>query len=37
VTGEQGYILCPTASPHTPVLSELTVRNYLAMIKAGVE
>jgi len=37
VTGDQGYILCPTASPHTPVLSELTVRNYLAMIRAGVE
>lgn len=37
VTGDQGYILCATASPHTPVLSELTVRNYLAMIEAGLE
>lgn len=35
VTGGQGYSLCPTASPHTPVLSDLTVRNYLAVIEAG--
>jgi hypothetical protein len=31
----QGYIICPTASPHTTVLTELTVRNYLAMIEAA--
>jgi hypothetical protein len=36
VTGGQGYILCPTASPHTTVLTDLTVRNYLAMIEAAV-
>ena len=36
VTGGQGYIICPTASPHTTVLNELTVRNYLAMIEAAV-
>lgn len=35
VTGGQGYILCPTASPHTPVLNDLTVRNYLAVIEAA--
>jgi hypothetical protein len=33
VTGGQGYIVCPTASPHTTVLNELTVRNYLALIE----
>jgi uroporphyrinogen decarboxylase len=31
-----GFILCPTASPHTPGLSDLTVRNYLAMIDTAV-
>jgi hypothetical protein len=31
-----GFILCPSASPHTPTLSDLTVRNYLAMIETGV-
>ena len=31
-----GFILCPSASPHTPTLSHLTVRNYLAMIETGV-
>jgi len=36
VTGGQGYIVCPTASPHTAVLTELTVRNYLAMIEVVV-
>jgi hypothetical protein len=36
VTGGRGYILCPTASPHTAVLTDLTVRNYLAMIAAAV-
>ncbi|MEN6645000.1 MAG: uroporphyrinogen decarboxylase family protein [Armatimonadia bacterium] len=35
ITGNRGYILCPTASPHTPTLSDLTVRNYLAMIKTA--
>lgn len=34
VTGGRGYIVCPTASPHTAVLTDLTVRNYLAMIEA---
>lgn len=32
-----GFILCPSASPHTPRLAELTVANYLAMIETGVE
>jgi hypothetical protein len=31
-----GFILCPSASPHTRTLSDLTVRNYLAMIETGV-
>jgi len=31
--GRRGYIVCPTASPHTTVLSEHAVRNYLAMIQ----
>ncbi|UCC67226.1 MAG: hypothetical protein JSV79_08785 [Armatimonadota bacterium] len=31
-----GFILCPSASPHTPRLSHLTGRNYLAMVKTGV-
>ena len=33
--GPTGFILCPTASPHTEVLSDLTVRNYLAMIETA--
>lgn len=37
VTGGQGYSLCPTASPHTPVLEDLTVRNYLAVIEAALD
>ena len=32
-----GFILCPTASPHTRELSALTVNNYLAMIETAVE
>jgi len=32
-----GFILCPTASPHTPTLTHLTVANYLAMIEIGVK
>ena len=32
-----GFILCPTASPHTEVLTDLTVRNYVAMVETGVE
>lgn len=31
-----GFILCPSASPHTPTLSPVTVRNYLTMIETGV-
>lgn len=31
-----GFILCPSASPHTPTLSPTTVRNYLTMIETGV-
>jgi hypothetical protein len=34
--GPSGFILCPTASPHTEVLTDLTVRNYLAMIETAV-
>ncbi len=30
-----GFILCPSASPHTPTLSHLTVDNYLTMIEVG--
>ncbi len=37
ITACRGYILSPTASPHTPVLEPLTVRNYLAMIKTAAE
>jgi hypothetical protein len=37
ITGDQGYILCPTASPHTTVLTDQTIRNYLALIKAARE
>lgn len=32
-----GFVLCPTASPFTPVLPEKALRNYLAMIEAGLE
>ncbi len=32
-----GFILCPSASPHTPTLSDLTVNNYLAMIETAVK
>ena len=32
-----GFILCPTASPHTAELTDLTVANYLAMIETAVE
>jgi len=32
-----GFILCPSASPHTPELSHLTVNNYLAMIETAVK
>jgi uroporphyrinogen-III decarboxylase len=32
-----GFILCPSASPHTPTLTHLTVNNYLAMIETGVK
>jgi uroporphyrinogen-III decarboxylase len=31
-----GFILCPSASPHTPKLTDLTARNYLAMIETAV-
>jgi len=32
-----GFVLCPTASPFTPVLPGKTVRNYLAMIETAEE
>jgi len=32
-----GYILAPTASPHTEVLTDLTVRNYVAMVQTAAE
>ncbi len=32
-----GFILCPTASPHTEELTALTVKNYLAMIETALE
>jgi hypothetical protein len=35
--GPNGFILCPTASPHTEVLSDLTVRNYLTMIETALD
>ncbi|MGQ9733201.1 MAG: uroporphyrinogen decarboxylase family protein [Candidatus Zipacnadales bacterium] len=35
--GPTGFILCPTASPYTTRLSDLTVRNYLAMIETAVK
>lgn len=31
-----GFVLCPTASPHTPTLSPLAVQNYLTTIETGV-
>lgn len=31
-----GYVLAPTASPHTDVLTERTVQNYLALIETAV-
>jgi uroporphyrinogen-III decarboxylase len=33
--GPRGFILCPTASAHTEVLSDRTVANYLAMIETA--
>ncbi len=32
-----GFVLCPTASPFTPVLPEKALRNYLAMIETAEE
>jgi uroporphyrinogen-III decarboxylase len=32
-----GFILCPTASPHTAELTPQTVKNYLAMIETAVQ
>lgn len=32
-----GFILCPSASPHTPTLSHQTVANYVAMIETAVK
>lgn len=32
-----GFILCPTASPHTAELTPQTVKNYLAMIETAVD
>lgn len=32
-----GFILCPTASPYTPTLPENACRNYLTMIRVGLE
>ncbi len=32
-----GFILCPTASPHTQVLPESAVANYLEFVAAGLE
>jgi hypothetical protein len=37
LTGCRGYVLSPTASPYTPTLADLTVRNYLAMIETAAE
>jgi len=31
-----GFILCPTASPHTEVLTDQTVRNYVALVETAV-
>lgn len=33
--GPTGFILCPTASPHTEVLPDQAVRNYTAMIETA--
>jgi len=32
-----GFVLCPTASPFTPVLPKRALRNYLAMIETGLK
>jgi uroporphyrinogen decarboxylase len=32
-----GFILCPTASPHTEALTDVTVRNYVAMVETAAE
>ena len=32
-----GFILCPTASPYTPVLPEKAVRNYRAFVETALE
>ena len=32
-----GFVLCPTASPHTPELSPTTVANYLTLVRVGAE
>jgi hypothetical protein len=32
-----GFVLCPTASPIPPVLTEKVLQNYLAFIEAGLE
>ena len=37
VTSCRGYILCPTASPHTAVLTDQTVKNYVAMVQTGAQ
>lgn len=34
--GPTGFILCPTASPHTEILPDQAVRNYTAMIQTAV-
>ena len=33
----RGFILCPSASPHTPTLSHLTVDKYVGMIERAVK
>ncbi|MCD6360920.1 MAG: hypothetical protein J7M38_08635, partial [Armatimonadetes bacterium] len=32
-----GFILCPTASPHTEVLTDQTVRNYVALVETAAD
>lgn len=32
-----GLILCPTASPHWPTLSDKVLANYRAFVEAGLE
>jgi uroporphyrinogen-III decarboxylase len=32
-----GYVLAPTASPHTQVLTDQTVKNYVAMVETAAE